>query len=144
MFAFLIIGSEIVILYFVYWVVFIREPKFHEMREDLWGRYQHRSNMTNKADVDLSIPSFSRPGKLKAFLPSRIRARLYRMTKGRRRQQHNHMKHSCSCGCREKRSASSWQGAAASSRREVNQQLAERFLSILNRTLNKFSIKISL
>jgi hypothetical protein len=141
MFAFLIIGSELVILYFVYWVVFIREPKPREMTDDLWGRYERRSNKP-KTNVDSSIPAFSRPGKLKAFLPSRFRARLYRMTKGRKRQ-HHHMKNACSCGCHEKRAASNWQGQTSGSKREVNRQIAEKFLAILNRTLNKFSVKIS-
>ena len=43
MFAYLIIGIELVILYFVFWVVFIREPKPREIHAELWGRVSRRA-----------------------------------------------------------------------------------------------------
>ncbi len=44
MFAYLVIGFELAILYTVFWYVFIREPKPFKIRADHWGRYQQDSN----------------------------------------------------------------------------------------------------
>jgi hypothetical protein len=43
MFAYLVIGVELALLYAVFWYVFIREPKPYEVRADYWGRYQRDS-----------------------------------------------------------------------------------------------------
>jgi len=40
MFAYLVIGFELAILYTIFWYVFIREPKPLKLRADQWGRYQ--------------------------------------------------------------------------------------------------------
>ena len=79
MFAYLIIGIELIILYFVFWVVFIREPKPREIRAELWGCYD---GMQKDALNNGSLPSFSlssKRAKIISFLPSRIKARFYRM-----------------------------------------------------------------
>jgi hypothetical protein len=44
MFAYLVIGFELAILYTIFWYVFIREPKPLKLRADQWGRYQRGSN----------------------------------------------------------------------------------------------------
>jgi hypothetical protein len=43
MFAYLVIGVELALLYAVFWYVFIREPKPYELRAEDWGRYQRDS-----------------------------------------------------------------------------------------------------
>jgi hypothetical protein len=40
MFAYLIIGSEIAILYTVFWYVFLREPKPFKLHGNMWGQYE--------------------------------------------------------------------------------------------------------
>lgn len=39
MFAYVLIAFELLLLSFVYWFVFVREPKPYKVKESLWGRY---------------------------------------------------------------------------------------------------------
>lgn len=39
MFAYVLIGLELIILYAAFWFVFVREPKPFELKENLWGYY---------------------------------------------------------------------------------------------------------
>ncbi len=147
MFAYLIIGIELLILYFVFWVVFIREPKPREIRAELWGRYQG-ARENSDFDSRKSVANlFNNPTKGVSFLPSRIKTRLYRMTKLRslRHRHHQHIKHRCSCKCHEGRvQANNWHPVPVQvvMQQDINRQLAEKFLLVLNKTLNKFSVKI--
>jgi len=43
MYAYLIIGVELAILYSVFWYVFIREPRPYTIKGDLWGTYSQSS-----------------------------------------------------------------------------------------------------
>jgi hypothetical protein len=147
MFAYLIIGIELAILYFVFWVVFIREPKPREIRAELWGRYQ---GVKENSEIDYrksTVTLFNNPGKIISFLPSRIKTRLYRMTKLRslRRRHHHHIKPRCSCKRHEVQAqTNNWHRVPvrANIQEDLNRQLAEKFLLVLNKTLNKFSAKI--
>jgi hypothetical protein len=51
MYAYLIIGVELAILYSVFWYVFIREPRPYKVNGDLWGTYSAQSEFTTY-DVD--------------------------------------------------------------------------------------------
>ena len=50
MFAYLIIGIELIILYVVFWIVFLREPKRTAIRADLWGDYGNANDEISLAD----------------------------------------------------------------------------------------------
>lgn len=147
MFAYLIIGIELLILYFVFWVVFIREPKPREIRAELWGSYQGAQD-NSAMDYHKSAPDlFKNPNRIVSFLPSRIKTRLYRMTKLRslRHRHHQQIKHRCSCKCHEATAQTkNWHPVPVrvSIEQDINRQLAEKFLLVLNKTLNKFSVKI--
>jgi hypothetical protein len=43
MFAYLVIGTEIAILYTVFWYVFLREPKPYKVSGNPWGRYSGKA-----------------------------------------------------------------------------------------------------
>lgn len=45
-YAYLIIGFELAILYAVFWYVFIREPRPYTLKGDLWGTYSQSSFTT--------------------------------------------------------------------------------------------------
>lgn len=53
MYAYLIIGVELAILYAVFWYVFIREPRPYTLKGDLWGTYS-QSAYTTGDDYALS------------------------------------------------------------------------------------------
>ncbi|HEY9731173.1 MAG TPA: hypothetical protein V6C89_04640 [Drouetiella sp.] len=53
MYAYLIIGVELAILYAVFWYVFIREPRPYTLKGDLWGTYS-QSSFTACDDYALS------------------------------------------------------------------------------------------
>jgi hypothetical protein len=68
MFAYLVIGFELAILYSIFWYVFIREPKPQEIRGDDWGRYENNpedftaysaSQRSEPRGGDDSIPQFN-------------------------------------------------------------------------------------
>lgn len=121
MFAYLIIGFELVILYFVFWVVFIREPQPREIRAELWGRYEGIQKILNPQ------PRISR----KIRLP--------------RQKARRHKTHHCFCMRHEKKVAiKRWKDRSIeiNSKDSDNRELAEKLLLVLNRTLNKLSVKI--
>jgi len=151
MFAYCIIGIELVILYLVFWVVFIREPKPREIRAELWGRYQNSNERTTSTSRQSKLPEY-------LFLdheelnPSLARSKKIipeRTTKMRRRH-HRHAMHThsapCSCECHEQSAvtiANYRRGKSFQSRQQqINRNSAERFLLLLNRALNKLSVKI--
>ena len=80
MFAYFIIGIELAILYLVFWVVFIREPKPREIRAELWGRYAYSDEESVENNSQPVLPSFLfvDQEKLNSYLPSRVRIRSYR------------------------------------------------------------------
>ena len=44
MFAYLLIGLELALLYGVFWYVFVREPKPYNVNGELWGSYVNMGN----------------------------------------------------------------------------------------------------
>jgi hypothetical protein len=57
MFAYLVIGVELALLYAVFWYVFIREPKPYELRADHWGRYQCESGQFTAYGAHRYLPA---------------------------------------------------------------------------------------
>jgi hypothetical protein len=53
MYAYLIIGVELAILYSVFWYVFIREPRPYTVKGDMWGTYS-QSSLTTYDDYSSS------------------------------------------------------------------------------------------
>jgi len=141
MFAYLIIGIELAILYFVFWVVFIREPKPREIRPELWGRYEGINNFCS--DIQNRQTSLINEDRTISLLPSRVQARLYKVSQIRKRRSRRHIKHHCFCNCHERKVLNTWRGRQTQIvSRDINKQLAEQFLLLLNRTLNKLSVKV--
>ncbi len=148
MFAYSIIGIELIILYFIFWVVFIREPKPREIRAELWGSYEVAESKS-EVDKDESIVApIIASAKEMPVLPSRnrgayLRTSYYRMTKLHRRA-HRHLKRQCSCVCHHTHLlAKNWRGQATRvNTQQLNRQLAETLLLVLNKALNKLSVKI--
>ncbi len=150
MFAYIIIGIELAILYFVFWVVFIREPRPREIRAELWGRYASAEEELLENTKQPAVPSmlFIDQERLDSYLPSRVSIHSYGAGKSRKRRHRKANSHAnCSCICHE-RSVSlnnyGWCAQANEKMRaeQANRKFAERFLLLLNRTLNNLSVKI--
>jgi hypothetical protein len=145
MFAYLIIGIELMILYLVFWVVYLREPKTPEINAQLWGRYQGVARNSETQSAKKSVNLLNNADNVTTFLPSSIKKRLYRMAKLRRLKHRHHIKNRCYCKCHEARvKIGNWSQfpLQVDINQDINRQLAEKFLLVLNRTLNKFSVKI--
>ncbi len=142
MFAYLIIGIELSILYCVFWVVFIREPKPREVHAELWGWYEGVQKEPERVPRRTALTLLNNSGKVMSFLPSRIKMRFRRMAIMRHR--HRRPNH-CYCKCHEARvHTSNWCRIPpqCDMQQDINRQLAEKFLLLLDTTLNKFSVKI--
>lgn len=79
MFAYLIIAAEIAILYFVFWYLYIYEPRPRRILGNPWGRYQDGDLSTGRIDPTLpfiieAAPPPDRAGERKfpamSMLPS--------------------------------------------------------------------------
>ncbi len=69
MFVYLIIAIELTVIYFVFWIVFLREPRPREVRAELWGSYfkpdsrpantiiQPEQQIIDAAQIDFYLPS---------------------------------------------------------------------------------------
>jgi hypothetical protein len=147
MFVYLIIAIELVVLYLVFWIVFLREPRPREIRAELWGSYfkptdrsANNLGQTKQAIID--------NGHLDFYLPSIVPpARLYRLTKMKkirrkkiiiRRAQRWHLYcHLCS-----RHGSSHHSHQKSHLTQEASRTVVEKFLLSLNRVLNKLSVKV--
>ncbi len=62
MFAWVLIGFELAILYFAFWFVFIREPKQYKIKGDPWGLYEENVNRASASKEDTYVLEFNLPG----------------------------------------------------------------------------------
>lgn len=54
MFAYLLIGIELTILYAVFWYVFIREPRPYKVDGNMWGTYDYSQTDLSRYEIDYS------------------------------------------------------------------------------------------
>lgn len=167
MFGYLLIGIELLVLYIIFWVVFIREPRPKEIRAELWGHYDGIANeLSSQPSAILQYP-YKNTDQLQAqnqvpietqikarsqilgqnqtiAWPSRIKSRFNRMARARRLKQYLRNKHKCECNCHANAcSGHFWKERQIPRlRQDINREIAEKLLLILNRALNKFSVKI--
>jgi hypothetical protein len=59
MFAWILIGFELAILYFAFWFVFVREPKQYKIKGDPWGLYEENVRRSGASNVDTYVLEYS-------------------------------------------------------------------------------------
>jgi len=73
MFAYLLIGLELTILFSVFWYVFIREPKpFQIEHSGLWGSYEAGTAHFSEADLDTLVMEYKQNAKKQVLVDRRV------------------------------------------------------------------------
>ena len=67
MFAYLLIGLELAILYGVFWYVFVREPKPYNVQGELWGSYTANSERSLQNEFQAEIDNLIFDARMKAI-----------------------------------------------------------------------------
>ncbi len=150
MFAYIIIGIELIILYIGFWVIFIREPRPREIRAELWGNYYDSNGESVSSKPQIPEYLFIEQNKIESYLPSKAKIRSYRVARIRKRRHRAAYVASCSCmrSCHDVQhqtvNAFGRCGGRAEvlQREQLNRNAAEKFLLLLNRALNKISVKV--
>ncbi|HEY9733363.1 MAG TPA: hypothetical protein V6C89_15700 [Drouetiella sp.] len=73
MFAYLLIGIELTILFSVFWYVFIREPKpFRIGNAGLWGSYEAGSVRLSQPDIDTLVMEYKKNAHNQVLIDRRV------------------------------------------------------------------------
>jgi hypothetical protein len=134
MFVYLIIAIELTVLYVVFWIVFLREPRPREIRAELWGNYfkptdRSVNNATQPEHSTNEGQSLYRTAKMKKIRRKKIIAR-------RSSRSYSYCQ-LCSRG-----SHSRHAHGPTSLTQQASRTVVEKFLLSLNRALNKLSVKV--
>ncbi len=167
MFAYLIIGIELAILYVVFWIVFLREPKQSEIRADLWGNYSDANEeiffannsefeqpryLIDREQLEFYLPSppnIVRPPAYRTGRVSKMRRGHHFARKTPPQQSHNP---ACSCSCvchtqeagarKIRRRTWHWRNIEQPNIPKASRSVVEAFLVSLNHVLNRLSVKL--
>ncbi|MBZ0186691.1 MAG: hypothetical protein K8F91_10615, partial [Candidatus Obscuribacterales bacterium] len=88
MFAYLLIAFELLMLSFVFWFIFIREPKPYKLEESLWGRYGESTSAFTGPYLDSG--ALSNPASLPAFASNHNNTLLSEMPRKLAKRPRNH------------------------------------------------------
>jgi hypothetical protein len=161
MFAYLVIVIELAILYLVFWIVFLREPRQKEIRADLWGNYGNPPNnipindfaqpnyLIEQNNLEFYLPDspiIPKPSLFRKAKPSRIirRLRLTRQALSR----HAYCPSCSRCpqtqflGRKARSSRRHWQIKKQNNISQASRPIVEAFLLSLNHVLNRLSVKL--
>ena len=162
MFVYCIIAIELAVLYVVFWIVFLREPRPRNIRAELWGSYFKTEKQSKKPDTQPEQSShLIDEQQLEFYLPSIIPAprsyRIIKITKAHRKgsfihhtsRAHAH-RHSCSSACsiqyvyQRAIDCKRWRFKTSPqiSLKKASRTVVEKFLLSLNRVLNELSVKV--
>jgi hypothetical protein len=73
MFAYVLIGLEMLILSSVFWYVFIREPKpFRISKSDLWGSYEGYEPFSSQLELDTLVMEYKRNAHNQILVDRRV------------------------------------------------------------------------
>ena len=73
MFAYLLIGLELLILFSVFWYVFIREPKpFQVSHSGYWGSYETKALEFSQADLDTLVMEYKQNAHKQVAIDRRV------------------------------------------------------------------------
>jgi hypothetical protein len=143
MFVYLIIAIELVVLYIVFWLVFLREPRPKEVRAELWGSYFKSAKMSGQApqpiidesQLDFYLPSIAPPPRL--YRTTKIKLiRRKKILKRRSQRLHLYCKLCARAG------HSHYAHKKANLAQLASRKAVEKFLLSLNRVLNGLSVKV--
>lgn len=87
MFAYLIIGVELVILYTVFWYVFLYEPKPYKVTGPIWGIYDPRVPKLSQNDIDTLILEYKQRAQKQVLYDRRTPRKAYSTGQRRRHLQ---------------------------------------------------------
>lgn len=73
MFAYLLIGIELTILFGVFWYVFIREPKpFRVGNSGMWGSYESGGMQFSQPDIDTLVMEYKQSSHNQVMIDRRV------------------------------------------------------------------------
>jgi hypothetical protein len=147
MFVYLIIAIELAVLYVVFWIVFLREPKPREIRAELWGNYFNPANRSVNNTGQPEKPLIDEE-QLDFYLPSVLPSpRVYRSVKMKKMRRKRIMIRRASkshlyCQSCSRSGHSQYAHRQATLAQRASRTVVERFLLSLNKVLNKLSVKV--
>jgi hypothetical protein len=145
MFAYLIIGVELAVIYAVFWYVFLREPKSHLNKDGSMESYSRRSNVSTAYGANSPFPKSQSPKSLsnQDSLNSSLRPQIHSPHISRASRSQSKTECTCSlhsCRRRGQRLQLTWLPIEAL---PPGSSLVERLCLNLGRKLIQFSLKIS-